>query len=71
MIDGVLYMITALNQAVALILPQENCYGHLTPRPTCLGIQLVHLAITIVESHTGGHKESRILFATNDGYLFL
>ena len=71
MIDGVLYMITALNQAVALDSATGELLWSFDPQAYLSGYSISPLGY----HHRGvaywsDNKESRILFATNDGYLF-
>ncbi len=71
MIDGVLYMITALNQAVALDSATGELLWSFDPQAYLSGYSISPLGY----HHRGvaywsDDKESRILFATNDGYLF-
>ena len=70
MIDGVLYMITALNQAVALDSATGELLWSFDPQAYLSGYSISPLGY----HHRGvaywsDNKESRILFATNDGYL--
>ena len=71
MIDGVLYMITALNQAVALDSATGELLWSFDPQAYLSGYSSSPLGY----HHRGvaywsDNEESRILFATNDGYLF-
>ncbi|MFL2856513.1 MAG: PQQ-binding-like beta-propeller repeat protein [Pseudohongiellaceae bacterium] len=71
MIDGVLYMITALNQAVALDSATGELLWSFDPQAYLSGYSISPLGY----HHRGvaywsDNEESRILFATNDGYLF-
>ncbi|NKB33900.1 MAG: PQQ-binding-like beta-propeller repeat protein [Pseudomonadales bacterium] len=71
MIDGVLYMITALNQAVALDAASGEMLWSYDPQAYLSGYSISPLGY----HHRGvaywsDDKEARILFATNDGYLF-
>ena len=71
MIDGVLYMITALNQAVALNAEGGDLIWVFNPEAYLSGNSISPLGY----HHRGlaywsDDSEARILFATNDGYLF-
>ena len=71
MIDGVLYMITALNQAVALDSATGELLWSFDPQAYLSGYSISPLGY----HHRGvaywsDVKESRILFAPNEGYLF-
>lgn len=71
MIGGVLYMITALNQAVALDAVTGELLWAFDPQAYLSGYSISPLGY----HHRGvaywsDENETRILFATNDGYLF-
>lgn len=71
MINGVLYMITALNQAVALDASTGELLWSFDPQAYLSGYSISPLGY----HHRGvaywsDNEEARILFATNDGYLF-
>ena len=70
MIEGVLYMITALNQVAALDATSGELLWSFNPQAYLSGYSISPLGY----HHRGvaywsDGKESRILFATNDGYL--
>ena len=70
MIEGVLYMITALNQVAALDATSGELLWAFNPQAYLSGYSISPLGY----HHRGvaywsDGKESRILFATNDGYL--
>ena len=70
MIEGVLYMITALNQVAALDATSGELLWSFNPQAYLSGYSISPLG----HHHRGvaywsDGKESRILFATNDGYL--
>lgn len=70
MIEGVLYMITALNQVAALDATSGELLWSFDPQAYLSGYSISPLGY----HHRGvaywsDGKESRILFATNDGYL--
>ena len=71
MVDGVLYMITALNQAVALDALTGELLWAFDPQAYLSGYSISPLGY----HHRGvaywsDEDKTRILFATNDGYLF-
>ena len=71
MIDGTLYMITALNQAVALDAITGELLWAFDPQAYLSGYSISPLGYHHRGvAYWGDEEKARILFATNDGYLF-